>query len=166
MSSQARVEGMAMQWRHEMTWSGGCITADVVSTVQLRANTLKYAGCYCQLPFCPGWPRWASHHPTSPVISKVKSPQLPTQSGEQGYQLFSTAATHLFPVQLLYLLQNHDAHYNSACNGYLPFSFLLSYASHTCLEQDFMDKYKIQIMKVYCKNAGTLLRTQDKPAPP
>lgn len=56
--------------------------------------------------------------------------------------------------------------YNLTCNGYLHFSFLLSYVSQICLEQDFMDKYKIQIMKVYCENAGTLLWTRDKLAPP
>lgn len=28
---KGRVEGMVMQWKHEMTWSEGCITADVVS---------------------------------------------------------------------------------------------------------------------------------------
>lgn len=63
-----------------------------------------------------------------------------------------------------YFLQNHDVYLT--CNGYLHFSFLLSYTSHPCLEQDFMDKYKIQIMKAYCKNAGALLRTRDMLAPP
>lgn len=158
MLSQAGAEGMAVQWRHEMTWSEGCITADVASTAQLTHQSMQ--GTTASNPSVQD--SNCEHHITPPSAS---------HSGEQRSQPFSTAGIHLFPVYQV--RPSHNLFFkitmptfNLTCNGYLHFSFFLSYTSHTCLQQDFMDKYKIQIMKVYCKNAGTLLQTRDKLAPP
>lgn len=165
---KGRVEGMVMQWKHEMTWSEGCITADVISklswglTHQSMQGTIascsSVQGSQCENRNTPLPSHQQGERPSaSHSIRRTRIPALLNSR----HMFISSPLDRAKPQRFL---QNHDGYLTY--NGYLHFSFLLSYTSHTCREQDFMDKYKIQIIKVYCKNVGTLLQTWDKLAPP